>query len=80
MVRHTAVILGAILAAAVTLLCMLGIFWILELAPLLLFVGVGVAYGVLSSKRTAGARSASPTSITQFKPTKVPHEQENVHE
>lgn len=44
--------LVAVLAIAVGLLAMLGMFWVLEIAPLILFVGMAVAYGLLSSPRT----------------------------
>jgi len=37
-----------------TLSLMLGLFWVVEIAPLLLFVGMAVTYGILS------ARSAPP--------------------
>lgn len=43
------VIMGA-MVVALMLLLMLGQFWVIYLAPLLIFIGVGVVYGFLSSK------------------------------
>jgi flagellar motor component MotA len=43
-------ILLAVIAVAGALLLMLGQFWVLYLAPMLIFIGVAVVYGYLSSK------------------------------
>ena len=39
-----------VLVVVGALLLMLGQFWLLYVAPLLIFVGVGLVYGYLSSK------------------------------
>lgn len=41
---------GALVAVAASLITVLGVFWVLEIAPLLFFVSVGIAYSVLSNQ------------------------------
>ena len=55
--------LGAIAAA---LLFMLGMFWVVEIAPLVLFVAMAIAYGLLSSSRTPKSPRTS-TNVSQIK-------------
>ena len=50
---------AALLGLAASLLIMLGMFWVLEIAPLLLFVGMAVAYSMLSR-----SSKVSPSSDT----------------
>lgn len=50
------IVAGAIVAGV--LLVVMGLFWIIELAPLMVFFGIAVAYGVLSSNASTGRRKA----------------------
>lgn len=34
-----------------SLLVMLGLFWVIDIAPLILFIGMAVTYGILSARR-----------------------------
>ncbi len=56
---------------ATSLILMLGIFWIIDLAPLVFFIGTGVVYGVLSSHKkrdkAAPLSSTVPHVVTQEK-------------
>ncbi|PSR22687.1 MAG: hypothetical protein C7B45_05690 [Sulfobacillus acidophilus] len=54
---------AALLGLAASLLIMLGMFWVLEIAPLLLFVGMAVAYSMLS--RSSKVSSSSDTISLQ---------------
>lgn len=59
------------LVVAGVLLTVVGIFWVIDLAPLVIFLGVALAYGVLSSnastpRRETGA-GATPSSADQSK-------------
>ncbi|WP_020375231.1 hypothetical protein [Sulfobacillus thermosulfidooxidans] len=56
---------------ALALLVMLGQFWILYLAPLLIFVGMGITYGFLSSKQSTSRPSITPDSRSL---DQVPHQ------
>lgn len=58
-------LLIGVLVVSIALLAMLGEFWIIYLAPLLIFVGVGITYGFLSSKPRA--RSSSTEDRIFFK-------------
>lgn len=44
---------------AATLIVMMGMFWMLEIIPLALFVGMAIAYGLLSTSRSP--QSTAPT-------------------
>lgn len=54
-------LLVALGAIAIGLLAMLGMFWILEIAPLIIFVGMAIAYGLLSSS-TSPHRAPKPST------------------
>ncbi len=51
--------LATLAAIAVALLVMMGMFWVLEIAPLILFVGMAIVYGILSRSPKSSAQSAS---------------------
>lgn len=42
--------LGSILTIAITLLFVIGVFWVIDLAPILLFLGVIAAYAIMSTR------------------------------
>jgi hypothetical protein len=48
---------GAILAVAVGLVLMVGMFWVLDVLPLVAFVGLVVAYAVLSGRARPDGQS-----------------------
>ncbi len=48
-----------LIIVAGSLLLMLGQFWLLYVAPLLIFLGIAVAYGYLSSRPVNTGRSPS---------------------
>lgn len=48
-------LLGGLLLVALFLIFMLGMFWVVDLIPLLMFIGVGVVYGVISSRKSKPA-------------------------
>lgn len=51
--------LATLAAIAVALFAMLGMFWVLEIAPLVLFVGMTIVYGILSRSTKSSSQSAS---------------------
>lgn len=58
------VTLGALVVVAASLIAVVGVFWVLEIAPLLFFVGVGLVYGVLSTRpRRSGPERNSATEV-----------------
>ena len=48
---------GGLLLVALFLIFMLGMFWVVDLIPLLMFIGVGVVYGVISSRKPKSSPS-----------------------
>lgn len=44
--------LGSVVAVGLTLMLLLSVFWILEIAPIVLFVGMAVFYGLLANRST----------------------------
>ena len=52
MIRLFMVVVGTLLVVATSLVLALGTFWVVELAPLVFFLGAGVAYGVISSQKS----------------------------
>ncbi len=56
--------LATLAALAVALVAMVSMFWLLEIAPLVLFVAMAIAYGLLSSSRTPKSHEAS-TNVDQ---------------
>lgn len=60
--RRRLMMLGSVAAVGVTLVSLLGVFWILEIAPLVLFVGMAVIYGLLTN-RQHGVTDASDSRV-----------------
>lgn len=57
--RKIAIVIASVLGIAGALIAALGMSWIIDVAPLLMFVGVGVVYGVLSANRSVSHRRAT---------------------
>ena len=54
---RTILAMGAMgIVVAAVLLAVVGIFWVIDLAPLVIFLGVAVAYGILSSNTSTAHR------------------------
>jgi len=47
-------------AVGISLLAMLGLFWVIDIAPLLLFIGLAVTYGILSSRAPQSVKPVLP--------------------
>lgn len=47
-------VLGSVAVVIIGLTLVLGVFWVLNLAPLLLFMGAAAVYVVLSSRQSKG--------------------------
>ncbi|WP_053959772.1 hypothetical protein [Sulfobacillus thermosulfidooxidans] len=60
-------IMKGVAVAALALVMMLGQFWILYLAPLLIFLGMGIAYGFLSSQGSQ-KQSSMPSDSSSANP------------
>lgn len=52
-----------LLVVATALLMMMGMFWVLEIAPLVLFIGMAVMYGILSRSPKAERPTMKDRSV-----------------
>lgn len=69
MIKTVGAFLGVLAIICGTLVLALGIFWTIDLAPLVLFVGAAIAYGVLSSPRRATRHRESADVTSGQKPS-----------
>lgn len=66
--RTGLIMVGALAVVGIALVSIVGIFWIIDIAPLLLFIGAGVVYGLLSnqSKRPLNPPLSRPSELTKL--------------
>ena len=71
--RFLVTLIGSIAVVATVLILVVGLFWTIDLAPLLLFIGGGATYVVISSRQNRVESSSH--SKTQL--AGPPHSDEN---
>jgi hypothetical protein len=71
--RFLVTLIGSIAVVATVLILVVGLFWTIDLAPLLLFIGGGATYVVISSRQNR-VESSSHSKMQLAGP---PHSDEN---